>query len=279
MEGRCIEVLASGPAEVPEVQLSPGLTTTFVFDSDVRLDGMTLEHSGRFAVADLGKRTLTLMPSEALRAEEPGALTVCFADGAAPSCVAFRLIMHPAIAERQIWLLRHPRSVSSLEEGLRQSHEEITRLHAEFARLSAEHNAPNGLTGLLASNVVDDRGMPCRSVDVVQPLSAVLITVRISACRTFARAVVRVRVRNNSESPWNAQGAKLVGPKGEAWSGAVWPEEPIPPGESADLFIEARVEDLRMEGPFVLKLWEADGSRTVRLGRVAFPVLGAEKDF
>ena len=70
-----------------------------------------------------------------------------------------------------------------------------------------------------------------------------------------------------------------MGPKGEAWRGSVWPEEPILPSSVADLFIEARVEDVRTEGPFVLKLWEANGPRTVRLGRVAFPVPGAGTGF
>jgi hypothetical protein len=60
---------------------------------------------------------------------------------------------------------------------------------------------------------------------------------------------------------------------------SVWPEEPVPPSKSLDLFIEARVEDVRTEGPFVLKLCEANGPRTVRLGRVAFPVLGTGTAF
>ncbi|WP_281255473.1 DUF2381 family protein [Cystobacter ferrugineus] len=279
VEGRCIELTAGALAEMHEVQLSPGLMTTFVFDSDVRPDGMTLEDSGRFEVAELGKHTLALMPTENPRSEKPGALTVCFADEAAPACVSFRLLMHPVMAERQVRVLRHPRSASSLEAELREAHEENDRLRAELARLNAGHDTPLGLAGMLVSGVVDERGMSCVPGDPVQPLGTVLITAEFSTCRTSTRAIVRVRVRNNSEMPWTAHGAKLVGPKGESWRGSVWPEEPILPRTLADLFIEARVEDVRTEGPFVLKLWEANGSRTVRLGRVVFPVLGAGTAF
>ncbi|WP_395848552.1 DUF2381 family protein [Cystobacter fuscus] len=279
VEGRCIEVRAGQPTEMHEVQLSPGLMTTFVFDSDVHPEGMILEDSGRFEVAELGKRTLALMPTDSPRSEQPGALKVCFADSAAPACVSFRLLMHPVMAERQVRLLRHPRSADSLEAELRESHEENARLHAELTRLNAGRDSPLGLAGMLVSGVVDERGMSCSPSDIVQPLGAMLSAVELSTCRTATRVNVRVRVRNNSETPWIAQGAKLVGPKGEAWRGSVWPEEPVPPSKSVDLFIEARVEDVRMEGPFVLKLWEANGSRTVRLGRVAFPVLGAGTAF
>ncbi|HEX8539064.1 MAG TPA: DUF2381 family protein [Cystobacter sp.] len=279
VEGRCIELTVGALAEMHEVQLSPGLVTTFVFDSDVRPDGMTLEDSGRFEVAELGKRTLALMPAESPRSEKPSALTVCFADDAAPACVSFRLLMHPVMAERQVRVLRHPRSASSLEAELREAHEENDRLHAELARLNAGRDTPLGLAGMLVSGVVDERGMSCVPGDTVQSMGSVLITVEFSTCRTSMRAIVRVRVRNKGETPWAAQGAKLVGLKGEVWRGAVWPEEPIAPGEFADLFIEARVEDVRMEGPFVLRLWEANGSRTVRLGRVTFPVLAAGTAF
>ncbi|WP_395858033.1 DUF2381 family protein [Cystobacter fuscus] len=279
VEGRCIELTVGALTEMHEVQLSPGWVTTFVFDSDVRPDGMTLEDSGRFEVAELGRHTLALMPTDSPRSEKPGALTVCFADDAAPACVSFRLLMHPVMAERQVRVLRHPRSASSLEAELRRTHEENDQLHAELVRLNAGRDTPLGLAGMLVSGVVDERGMSCSPGDVVQPLSTVLVMVEFSTCRTSKRVIVRVRVRNNSETPWTAHGAKLVGLKGEAWRGSVWPEEPVPPSKSVDLFIEARVEDVRMEGPFVLKLWEANGPRTVRLGRVVFPVLGTGTAF
>ncbi|MGZ3458594.1 MAG: DUF2381 family protein, partial [Archangium sp.] len=158
-EGRCIELTADGAPEVPEVEISPGQITTFLFDSDVRADGVTLENRERFEVADLGKRTLTLVPSEKMRGEKPGMVTVCFADGAAPSCATFRLAVHPAMGERQVEIFRHPRPVDSVQAELKKTREENERLRTELERLRTERDRPEGLIGLFASGMVGEAGI------------------------------------------------------------------------------------------------------------------------
>ncbi|MGZ3460561.1 MAG: DUF2381 family protein [Archangium sp.] len=273
-EGRCIELTADGPNEVSEVQLSPGLTTTFLFDSDLRADGLTLENRERFEVADLGKRTLTLVPSEKMRGAKPSTLTMCFADGVAPTCATLRLVVHPAISERQVTIFRHPRSVDSIQAELRKSREEIDRLRAEIDRLRAERDRPEGLIGLFASGMVDEMGIPCSSIDFVLHPRAALSAQRVITCRAPGRMLMRVELRNpNGAMPWTAQGAKLVGPKGEELKGSIWPPKPALPGEPFTLFIEVQAPDAQTVGPFILKLWEAEGPRIVTLGNVTVPAL------
>jgi len=271
-EGRCIELMADGTEGAPEVQLSPGLTTTFLFDSDLRADGMTLENREHFEVVEPGKRILTLVPSEKMHGEKPGKVTVCFADGAAPTCSTFRLVMHPAVAERQVKLLRHPRPVDSYRAELKKTHEEIERLRAEIERLRAEQGRPEGLTGLFASGMMDENGIPCSKLRFVQRPGEALTGIWIIACRAPGRMMVRVELNNpDGATPWLAQGAKLTGPKGEELKGSVWPPEPIPPGEFRTLAIEVQAQDVQTMGPFTLKLWEADGLRTITLGNISFP--------
>ncbi len=271
-EGRCIELTADGINEVSDVQISPGQPTTFSFDSDVRADEMTLESRERFKVAP-GQRLITLEPSEKMRGEKPSTLTVCFADGAVPPCMTFRLVIHPAIGERRVEIVRHSRPVESVQADLKKSYEENARLRAEIQRLLAERDSPGGLTGPLASGMMGETGIPCSTVRVVQRPGNALTAQAVTTCRARGRIAVRFELTNDGTAPWTAQGAKLVGPKGEELEGSIWPPKPVLPGEPLTLYIEARTEDVQTAGPFVLKLWDADGSRLVTLGNVTFPAL------
>ena len=275
-EGRCIKLKADGTNEVSEVQISPEQPTTFHFDSDVRADGLTLENRERFEVAP-GKRILTLVPSERVRGEKPSTVTVCFADGAAPACATFRLVVHPAIGERQVKIFRHPRPVESIQAELKKTREEIARLHAEIERLRAERDRPDGLTGLFASGMMDEKGIPSSWIrNFTERKSNTLIPVRVTTLRAPGRVAIGLGLGNpEGAKPWTPQGAVLVGPKGEVLEATFWPAEPIPSGERRRVWIEVMAPDAQTQGPFTLKLWEAEGQRTFVIGNVTFPALPA----
>jgi uncharacterized protein (TIGR02268 family) len=235
-EGRCIELTADGTHEASEVQISPEQPTTFRFDSDVRADGLMLENRERFEVAP-GKRILTLIPSERVRGEQPSTLTVCFADGAAPACVTFRLVVHPAIGERRVELFRRPRPVESLQAELKKTREENARLHAESERLRAEQDRPNGLTGLFASGMVGKAGIP--SQDIVER-----ITERKAGLQSdWIWRTQRERSRGRREArSWSGRRARY-------WMPTFWPAEPIPPGKERLIWIEVMAPDAQTGGP------------------------------
>jgi uncharacterized protein (TIGR02268 family) len=266
---------ADGTNEVSEVQLSPGQPTTFSFDSDVREDGLTLENREHFKVAP-GKRLITLVPSERVRGEKPSILRVCFADGAAPACATFRLIVHPAISERQVEIFRHQRSVDSVQTELKTTREEIARLREENARLRAERDRPDGLTGLFVSGMVGKAGIPSQDITdlVTTRKSNTLHLLGVTTFRAPGRAAIGLDLKNpEGAKPWTPQGAVLVGPKGEILEATFWPAEPIPSGEQRRVWIEVMAPDAQTQGPFVLKIWEADGQRTFVIGNVTFPAL------
>jgi uncharacterized protein (TIGR02268 family) len=233
-----------------------------------------VEARERFEVVEPGKRILTLVPSEKMRGEKPGKVTVCFADGAAPACATFRLLVHPAVGERQVAIFRHPRPVDSVQAELRKTYEEVARLRAELERLRTERDRPEGLIGLFASGMVGETGIP--SQDITKSITeSERNTFDTRSVRTF-RAPGRVAMQLTLElprgaMPWTPKGAVLVGPKGEILEATFFPAEPIPPGEKRPVWLEVMAPDTRTEGPFVLKLWEADGQRTFVLGNVTFP--------
>ncbi|HEX8826026.1 MAG TPA: DUF2381 family protein [Archangium sp.] len=273
-ESQCIELTADGSGEEREVQLSPGLATTFLFDSDVRGDGVTLERRERFEVVEPGKRILTLVPSEKMRGENPGKVTVCFADGAAPACATFRLLVHPAVGERQVEIFRQPRPVESVQTELRKTQEENARLRAENARLRTERDRPEGLIGLFASGMVGMEGIPSQLLtrSITQRETNPLVARLARTFRAPGRVAMELMLENPAGAkPWTPRGAVLVGPKGEILEATFFPAEPIPPGETRRMWLEVMAPDTRTEGPFVLKLWEADGQRTFVLGNVTFP--------
>jgi uncharacterized protein (TIGR02268 family) len=272
-EGRCIELTADRTEEVPEVQLSPGQPTTFRFDSDVRADGMTLENREHFEVAS-GSQLITLEPSERMRGEKPGRLTVCFTDGAAPACAAFRLLFHPVVGERRVEIFRHPRPVDSVQAELKKTREENERLREENERLLVERDRPDGLTGLFASGMVGKAGIPSQSLTrrITERESNTLRSLDVTTFRAPGRVAIELLLENmDAAKAWTLRGAKLVGPKGEVLDATFFPAEPIPPGEKRRVWFEVMAPEARTVGPFTLKVWEADGQRTFVIGNVTFP--------
>jgi uncharacterized protein (TIGR02268 family) len=275
MEGRCIELTADKTHQVSEVQISPEQPTTFRFDSDVRVDGLTLENREHFEVAP-GKRLITLEPSEKMRGEEPSTFTVCFADGAAPACATFRLVVHPVMGERRLEIFRHARPVDSVQAELNKTREENTELRAALQQLRVEQDRPDGLTGLFASGMVGETGIPIQFLirRITERKSNTLRPLRVTTLRAPGRVAIALSLENpDAATPWTPRGAKLVGSKGEVLDATFWPAEPIPPAKRHHVWIEVMAPDARTEGSFVLKLWEADGQRTFVIGNVTFPAL------
>ena len=51
----------------------------------------------------------------------------------------------------------------------------------------------------------------------------------------------------------------------------VWPLAPILPNQEVLLVVETELLEEEARGTFVLKLWDASGSRLVTVGNVTFP--------
>jgi uncharacterized protein (TIGR02268 family) len=239
---------------------------------------MTLENQERFAMAPV-KRILTLVPSERVRGEKPSTLTVCFADGAAPACAAFRLVVHPAIGERQVEVFRRRRPVESFQAELKTTREENGRLREENERLRMEQDRPNGLTGLFASGMVGEAGIPSQSIShlITQRKSNTLHPLKVRTFRAPGRLAIGLWLEIPEEAkPWTPQGVKLVGPKGELLGATFWPAKPITWGKWHSIWIEVMTPDTGLGGTFILKLWETDGQRVFVIGNVTFPSLAEE---
>lgn len=273
-EHRCIELTADGSGELPEVQITPGEPTTFISDSDLLEGGMRLEHGEHFELAEAGTRSVILVPSEAVLGESPGKLTVCFADKAAPACATFSLVAHSAIADRQVRIFRRSRTADSYRAELKRAREEIERLRAENERRRTENDQPEGLIGLLASGMMDKKGIPAQSIEesIIQRKGNALWVQEVTAFRAPGRVLLELVLENPAGAEtWTAQGAILKGPKGEVLKASVWQAEPVPSAGSRRVLIEVMAPEGKTGGPFTLKLWDAGGQRTITVSNIRFP--------
>ncbi|SDE61015.1 DUF2381 family protein [Myxococcus virescens] len=273
---RRIELVSDDAQPAVEVAVSPGLSTVFLFDSEASREGLMLEGRERFAMVDAGLNTLRLIPSEKISAGERLKLTVRFRDGAAPASATIVLVAHPARSEALIEVYRRKRGIETYQEEVRQARLEAEQYKEENARLRAERSAPDGVTGLIATSVLDGRGIDFRDVTqgVSQAPGGAAAKQWVYAYRAARRVAVEVfLVSGGDAQPWTAVGAMLRGKANEELKVIqVWQSGPVAPGSDGQrVVVEAEVASESPRGSFTLKLWDADMRRTVTLGNVTFP--------
>jgi len=274
---RRIELMADASGEAHPVRIRSRLTTTLLFDTPLQRGGVELEGSERFKLVTLDEtaRVLTLIPPSTPQLEERLKLTVRFADGAAPASATFWLEVHPTWAEQQVEVYRYPRPLESYQQEAREQREHAQRCEGELARARAEQQGPGGLAGLLdAGWVVEEQGVGALQITqtTTQRPGEVLQVKRAHSYRAQSQVAVALKLLNTDAPPWTAEGAELVGPRGERLRVLrVWQPTPALPGENARVIVEAEGREADTRGTYVLRLHEAGGPRTVTLRGVSFP--------
>ncbi|NOJ81966.1 DUF2381 family protein [Myxococcus xanthus] len=273
---RRVELVSDDAQPAVEVAVSPGLSTVFIFDSEVGRDGLTLEGRERFAVVDAGLTTLRLVPSEKISAGERLKLTVRFHDGAAPASATFVLVSHPARSEALVEVYRRRRDVETYQEEVRQARIEAEQCREENERLRAERSAPDGLTGLISADVVSRRGVDFRDLtkSVTMTPGGAAAKQYVYAYRAARRVAVEVTLMSRGDDqPWTAVGATLRGKANEELKVLqVWQSSPVAPGSDTQrVVVEAEFASGGPQGGFTLKLWDSDMRRTITLGNITFP--------
>ena len=82
---------------------------------------------------------------------------------------------------------------------------------------------------------------------------------------------VRLRLLNPGAESWTAAGAVLKDATGAEVELSAWQESAIAPGARGFVVVGAEREPGQLACPCTLRLWEAQGTRTVTLGNVTFP--------
>jgi len=274
-----IDVAADSTGQASEVCVSPDETTTFAFDSRLAAGAVEVQPEGRLADSVQGKENLTLhiIPKGDFLPGERVKVTVRFADGAAPASATFWLVGHAARGARRVEVFRQPRPADVLKKEKDEAQAEARQCQEDKARLLAERKEPGGLMGAAwlerkgevgSKNIVSD----------VKPYPADAL--RTEAARSYSQRkgethpgsmVVRLQLANPGAEPWTAVGAVLKDSAGAEVELSAWQESAIAPGALGFVVVGAEREPGQLACPCTLKLWEAEGPRTVTLGNVTFP--------
>jgi uncharacterized protein (TIGR02268 family) len=261
------------------VCVSPDETTTFVFDASLAAGAVEFQPESRLADWAPGKEGLSLyvipradyLPGERVR------VTVRFADGAAPASATFWLVGHAASGTRRVGVFRHPRSADVLKKEKDEAQAEARQCQEDKARLLAERKEPGGLMG--AAWLEREKDVESKVIWATlkhHPANAL----QAERAKSYSQPkgvthpgsmVVRLQLANPGAEPWTAAGAVLKDSTGAEVELSAWQASAIAPGALGSVVVGAEREPGQLACPCNLKLWEAEGPRTVTLGNVTFP--------
>jgi len=201
---------------------------------------------------------------------------VCFADGAAPACATFMLVVHPGLGMQQVKVFRQTRPVSYYQQVAEEAEAEVQQCRMEVRQLRAEQGVPDGLTGASVSGLVNsDRGIDVKNLkrDVTEAEGNAVRPDRVFSSRARERVAVTVDLVNPGTTPWTAVGAVLRGPRGEVLKPLpLWRPAPILPGLTRGrVVVEVLATEKQARGVYTLVLWDESRAKTVTLGNVTFP--------
>lgn len=271
---RHIELAAAPSGQVQRVCISPGQTTLFSFDTPLVPGSVTLEGADGFTWVEPGASTLKLIPSEKTPLGRELRMTVRFADGTAPSSATFMLVAQAAEAASLVEVHRWKSPAESCQQELRAKKEETRLLREENARLRAQKEGPGGLTGLLASGVLGMHGVVAQDLTngiARDPMNPLAIP-QVSQYRAEGRVALEMSLENPAGAPtWRVERATLTheGKQGQELKVLrVWQQEPLLPGQRGRVIVEAELPRKGDQGPYTLRLWDAESQRALTLAHV-----------
>ena len=260
-------VVPSGPGEpVPEVRVAAGVSTYLRFNAPI--DRASLEVEGRatrFKLVDPGEYTLTLEVAVEPGPGEKLGVRVRYKDGGSPAYAALALVSHPTLVDKEVEVVRRPRTVEALEARLSHVEAELVSLKAQCAQ--------SGLPNLAFSGVLDSKGVSAK-LFYGKPAPGYQGGLKPglgTGYRASRWAMVVVEVRNlPGQRAWALGAARLTSVKGRPVKVlSVHMEKPqLQPGESS--LVAVMVEPpAANEVHFQLELVDVEGGRLLPITDVA----------
>ncbi|OJT16642.1 hypothetical protein BO221_49410 [Archangium sp. Cb G35] len=274
-----LALTAESTEQTPGVCVTPDEPTTFVFGAPLPPGAVVLSDNRSISFAQVDN-FVTVYPKRSLLAGERVKLTVRFADGSAPESASFWLVGHSVLGARRVEVFRHSRPADELKREASEARAEARQCQEDKARLLAERTEPGGLMG--AAWLERTRAVQSKNIlgDLRQYPGNALELAKARSYSHPGSVAVRLKLLNPGAEPWTAAGAVLKDSTGAEVEFSPWQEAAIPAGAPGFVVVGAEREAGQLACPCTLKLWEAEGPRTVTLGNVTFPPVeqGGERE-
>ena len=243
---------------VPEVRVAARVTTWLRFNAPIDPDSVEVEgRATRFTLVDAGEYTLALeIAVEPGLGEKLGG-RVRYKEAGTPAYATLVLVSHPTLVDKEVEVVRRPRTVEALEARLAQVEAELVALKAQGAR--------NGLPQLAFSGLLDSKEIRAKHFwgQVASGYKGGLVPGEGVGYRATRWAMVVVEVHNLPGQPaWAPGMARLTSATGTPLKVlSVHLEKPrLEAGESAlvAVLVEPPVSTERL---FRLELVDTEGER------------------
>ncbi|WNG23786.1 DUF2381 family protein [Cystobacter fuscus] len=255
--------IPNSPEEpVPEVRVAAHVATYLRFDAPIDRASVEVEgRTTRFRVVDPGERTLTLEPTLEPGPGEKLGVRVRYKDGTFPAAATFALVSHPSLVDKEVEVVRRPRTVEALEAALAQKEAELASLRAV--------SAP---AGFFFSGRLSPAGVQARLIEKPSSARDGLHVAGGEAYRAEAWALAVVRVRNlPGQTPWEPGEARLTradGPPVKVRS-VDMNKARLAPGEEGLVAVETEAPTWKAGEVLRLELLDRSGSRRMSILNVA----------
>jgi uncharacterized protein (TIGR02268 family) len=246
---------------VPEVWIAANTRTLLHFDA--LIDRASVEVEGRttrFRLVDVGDQTLILEPAVEPGSGEKLGVRVRYKDGALPTHATFALISHPTRVDKEVEVVRRPRTVEALEAAL-----------AEMEEALAALQAVSGPTGLVFSGQLNLKGVQAQRLEVPLGAQGGLMVDGGEAYRAGSWALAVVRVRNlPGQKPWEPGKARLTRADGTSVKvlSVSMNKARLGPGEEGVVVVETEAPFWKMSETFHLELLDKSGTRRLSIPTV-----------
>ncbi|HEX5750958.1 MAG TPA: DUF2381 family protein [Archangium sp.] len=253
-------LLPAYPSEpVPEARVAAGIATYLRFDSPIDKASLELEgRPARFRWVDVGERLVAVEPSVDLGAEEKLVMRVRYKDGASSAVATLVLVSHPTLVDKEVEVVRRPRTVEALESVLAEKEAQLAALRASSGPAGLVFSGRLGPEGVLARRIwnapADARGG-----------LRVPGGVGYRAC-CWALAVVRVR-NLPGQKPWVPGVARLTRADGTAVKvrSVDMNKAQLAPGEEGLVTVETETPFWKAGEVFRLEVLDKSGVRPLPL--------------
>jgi len=264
---RRITLPGSPDEPVPEVRVAAGITTYLRFDA--ALDRALVEvegHAVRFKWLEIGEAFIALEPTVDLGAGEKLVVRLHYREGASPTRATLVLVTRPGVVDKELEVLRHPRTLVALEAALAES-------QAEVAALKGQSEA-SGLARLVVSGQLNLRGRQARRLERTRPSAwSGLKYEGGEGYRDDGWALIVIRIRNLAgQPPWLLGSALLSREDGKPVKllSVAMDKARLSPGEEGLLVVETEAPFWSETESLRLELLDESGGRRFPITSVKF---------